>query len=189
MNHPTPEQWMDWLYRELPAEQHRDLDAHLAMCAECRAQVQTWRSTMGALDEWKAPDAPKQTSATLPVTGLLRWAAAAAIVLGIGIGIGRWTAPGVDTAALQDELKVGLQAELQRELERIHSVTDAARMKDREELAAVLAEIQEEHAADYTRLRRDLETMAIAAENRLYQTEVQLVRLTGNTAGQTGRTQ
>jgi hypothetical protein len=170
MKHPAPEQWMDWLYQELPSEQHRELDAHLAMCADCRQQVDAWRQTMGALDEWQVP-APARITARTPM--LLRWAAAAAVVLGIGIGLGRLTAPPVDTAALRAEW----QADLRGQLAALQAANERARAQDQATFAAALDELDEQHTTAWSRLREDLETVALAAENRLYQTERQIVQL------------
>ncbi len=170
MKHPAPEQWMGWLYHELPAEQHHELDAHLAMCVECREQVGVWRQTMGALDEWQVPVKAKSRP-VMPM--MLRWAAAAVVVLGIGIGIGRLTAPTVDVA----EIQAGLRKELAVQLAEIQKASEAARLQDQATLAAALEEMDDEHAAVYKRLREDLETVALAAENRLYATERQIVQL------------
>ena len=85
--HPTPEEWMSFLYGEDSPARHTELGAHLHQCAECRRKVQTWRGSMGALDAWAEPRARRRLR-PLPA---LRWAAAAAVVLGLGIGVGRMT--------------------------------------------------------------------------------------------------
>lgn len=188
MKHPTPEQWMDWLYHELEPEQHHELEAHLAMCEDCRQHVETWRQTLGALDEWKV-EAPKPAPRKV-VPLFVRWAAAAAIVLGLGIGIGRLTAPVVDTAALKTELREQMSRDLQQQLAGMRSEFDKAREEDHGTFAAALEEMESAQAATDKRLREDLETVAVAAENRIYNTErqiVQLVRL--NTAGNSETTE
>jgi len=178
MKHPAPEQWMDWLYQELPPEQHHELEAHLAMCADCRQQVDAWRQTMGALDEWQVP-APARARTRVPM--LVRWAAAAVIVLGIGIGIGRLTAPPVDPTALRAEW----QADLRGQIAALQAANERAREHDRAAFAAALDALDEQQTTAWSRLREDLETVALAAENRLYQTERQLVQLVSFTPSTT----
>ena len=59
MNHPNHEEWMSFIYGELPPETHAEQARHFESCAACRAQVTAWRSTMvelGFVDEellWK----------------------------------------------------------------------------------------------------------------------------------------
>ena len=166
---------MDWLYHELEPEQHHELEAHLAMCEDCRQHVETWHQTMGALDEWKV-EAPKPAQQNV-IPLFVRWAAAAAVVLGIGIGIGRLTAPGVDTAALKSELRDQLTREVQQQLASLKTDFDKAREEDHGTFAAALKEMETAQAVTDKRLREDLETVAVGAENRIYNTERQIVQL------------
>src|SRR2546426_3743693 len=79
MNHPTPEQLVSWVYGESTPKEQRELRAHLNDCADCRAQVDTWRGTMNTLDEMPAPVAHRR-STSRP----LQWAAAATLIVGFG---------------------------------------------------------------------------------------------------------
>jgi anti-sigma factor RsiW len=113
MNHPTRQDWMDYLYGELPARTRTRLDAHLAACPECKAAVASWRATMRQLENWTLPKAGGRRVSFLPV---LKWAAAAAFVLGLGMVIGRAFAPTApNVAALRAALLPELRHQWQRE--------------------------------------------------------------------------
>ena len=55
VKHPTTEEWMSFLYGELPVARHVELKAHAASCAECGLKVQGWRATMTTLDKSVLP--------------------------------------------------------------------------------------------------------------------------------------
>lgn len=100
--HPTPEEWMSFLYGEDAPPRHIELDAHLRECAQCRQQVQQWRGSMSALDSWKVP----QTRRRVLARPAVQWAAAAAVVLGLGFGLGRLTSSSTpDLAQMKAELR------------------------------------------------------------------------------------
>src|SRR5438093_10084405 len=90
MTHPNSEEWMSYLYGEVSTGEKSRLSAHLAGCAECSAKVSAWRGGMKSLDEWRLPAAGR---ARRPWQPMLKWAAAAAIVLGLGVAMGRLTSP------------------------------------------------------------------------------------------------
>ena len=90
MNHPTREEWMSYLYDELTAEEHSSLAAHLAVCPDCKARINDWRAAGRNLDAWQLPARPARVPLQRP---MVRWAAAAALILGIGIGVGRFATP------------------------------------------------------------------------------------------------
>jgi len=104
--HPASEEWMAYLYEELPARRRQEIEGHLAGCRECAAQLAVWRAARAGLDAWQpaGESSPAEIPARslftppgarrLPVTGWVRWAAAAAITLCVGFGAGRWASPG-----------------------------------------------------------------------------------------------
>lgn len=108
--HPSPEQWMAFMYGEDSPDEHRQLDEHLQACAACRRQIGAWRDGMRALDEWTLP-APHRR---VPVRRALRWAAAAAVVLGVGLVLGRISST---SASDPQKLQAGLRAYVDRQLE------------------------------------------------------------------------
>src|SRR5262249_21689693 len=114
VKHPQSSDWMSFLYGECPPERRRELDTHLATCAVCASQVQTWRSSMNALDEWPLPTKRHVRRQWIRT---LKWAAAAAVVLAVGIGIGRQSSNArAEVAALKNSI-----AELTVVVEREHN--------------------------------------------------------------------
>jgi len=206
MSHPTREEWMSYLYDESNGEHRANLAAHLAVCPECKASVATWRSTMRDLDEWRLQ---KLLAGTHRYWPLLRWAAAAVVVLGLGFGFGRVSAPasaGAEQvrAVLEPSIRQQLRKEfamlLQDELERSSKATltasgaqtrellgdfakvaDQNRADDNRLVSAAIEKLDAQRLADYTSLKRDLDTVAVYSEAGLLQTRQQLVQLAGYT--------
>ena len=102
-NHPSDEAWVDYLCGELELAERRRLAAHLTQCGECLAKVETWRSTLDALNSWRV-EAPARSRRR----GVLVWAASAAaalLLVVLGYGAARITAPEpVDVPALKAEV-------------------------------------------------------------------------------------
>lgn len=119
MNHPTREDWMAYLYGEIRREAKGQITAHLDACDECRANVAAWRQAMLALDAWQVPTAqPRRHWAPL-----VKWAAAAAVLLLAGFGFGRGLSPtpvnaAAIRAAIEPSLKHSVEAELRPKLAR-----------------------------------------------------------------------
>ncbi len=102
VNHPDATAWMAFLYGEVPAATQQELEAHLGQCAVCAAQVKQWREGMNALDTWKIPTRKPARRSFVPV---MKWAAAAAVVLLIGIFLGRQTSrDGAEMAKLRNSV-------------------------------------------------------------------------------------
>jgi hypothetical protein len=126
MKHPASEQWMTLLYGESTAEEKRALTDHLNECGECRAHVAKWRGAMKSLNDWRVPVARKRAAPT-PV----RWAAAAAVVVGLGIVLGRFAFSPVEgklRIAMESQMQqqvAALRAEVTRELEQKHEAVMA----------------------------------------------------------------
>src|SRR5213592_1476970 len=110
MNHPTREEWMSYLYDELTAEDHSSLTAHLAVCPDCKTRVSDWRATRTNLDAWQLPARPSRVPFQRP---LVRWAAAAALMIGIGFGVGRFATPATADA---DKIRAAIEPEIRRQL-------------------------------------------------------------------------
>src|SRR5262245_27500740 len=115
MKHPTPEELVSWVYGEATPKEQRELRAHLNECADCRAQVETWRGTMKTLDELPAPVAHRRS-----VPAPLQWAAAAAIFLVLGIGLGRFAFATNIRGSVKSEMQqqvAAIRADLAQEFE------------------------------------------------------------------------
>ena len=202
MNHPHREAWMSFLYGELDATSKADLQAHLHVCPECHATVDAWRGTMKAMDEWALPVRRPQFRRILPI---VKWGIAAMLVLGLGYGFGRSsTLASADMKTLRAELESSLRSSLepvireklreefkedqnvmlaaasveaQRELATFIEAYKTAREEDRQVILAAMQQMKQRHRADYAYLRKDLETVAVLAENKIESTQEQLGQL------------
>jgi uncharacterized membrane protein YvbJ len=189
VNHPGAEEWMDFLYGELPPERRRELGVHLSQCTVCAAQVKNWRTGMTALDDWTLPAIPRAPLQWQPV---LKWAAAAAILLVIGFALGRQNSSVARDVA---DLKTSVaQLQNDRALNTANTVaaaTDAAnkefarlltdyakqdgerRAEDRRTFALALSELD----SRLVKLRAELETVAVNTQDGFYQTQQGLTEL------------
>jgi Putative zinc-finger len=217
MKHPNRDQWVPFIFGEISPENKLALQHHLAECAECQAQVATWRRTLKRLDAWKVTP-PRR--AAFPFGQAARWAAAAAVILGIGFLAGHsLTSRANDPARLETSIRNSVKAEMAQQVqasvaaELQHQIamgqlgssnllasfeTRLAQLRKAEsaelasELAslleqqdehnraviqAVLSKLQDEHQKDYVALRTDLETVALAADQQLQDTQTQLALL------------
>jgi hypothetical protein len=173
--HPSREEWISYLYGELPRANRVALSAHRERCPHCEAQLAQWRAAMKNLNAWKLPirsvfSPGKPLGIFQPA---LKWAAAAAIILGIGFGVGRISslASGdVETvrASLQREFdrkietaRVELAGHFQREQTDALNQVVAASASGKAEMERLLTElarsVEEARAADS-------ESMAVALQ-------------------------
>ena len=188
--HPTPEQWMEYLYGELDERQDDALADHLAQCTTCQNQVQGWRRTMTALDDWRIPE-PAAPRLRRPV---FSWAAAALVFVAVGLGTGLWlgqtrTNPAALAARetrLREEIRQGLQKELARvSLETVaasRAVTDQrlaemARTLDEQRrqeyrvLIHMMDRLDRQRRRDATAMRGDLAILARETGDELMRTK------------------
>jgi len=183
---------MSFLYGECALERRRELDAHLAACPACAGQVQTWRSSMNALDDWPLPAKRHGRRQWVPA---LKWAAAAAIVLAVGIAIGRQTSnASAEVAALKSSI-ADLTAVVEREHNYNFSNSLALAATANTETLRLMGDYarlqQEQRAADQEviktalrsfdlrlgRVRSDLQTVAVNTEAGFEQTHENLAQL------------
>ena len=206
LTHPSREEWMDFLYDELPASRRAELDVHLGSCDACARQVATWRNTMGALDadELAAPATGKSSA-----WANWKWAAAAAFLIaavGSGFGLGRASSPrdlqslraairsemrGEMQAALQQtRLEMleqqkeafaaavkGIASETQRLLGDVAQAAEEKRTIDQQALLQTVQQLDASRQSDILSLRKDLETVALFTDDGLKKTEAQLFQL------------
>jgi len=202
MNHPTREEWMSYLYDELTAEEHSSLAAHLAVCSDCKTRVSDWRAARKNLDAWQLPARPGRLPLQRP---LVRWAAAAALMIGIGFGVGRFATPatanaGKIRAAIEPEIRQQLRQEftqlLRDELDKAASATLAAsgeqtkhwvedyaqaletkRTEDNQAIYAALNKLESQRLADFVSLKKDVDTVAWWTDAGLRRARQELVQL------------
>ncbi len=112
MNHPSAEEWMAYLYRELPKANQASLSSHLKACAQCQERVAEWKKAMAGLAQWNLPTPVARPSAAWIPPTMWKWAAAAVLVLAIGFGFGRFSAPPVSAST-----RASLAAEVKRQVQ------------------------------------------------------------------------
>ena len=183
MKHLTREQLVAFLYEDCDRAEKSDIAQHLDTCAECRAQLQTWRATATALNKYEV--APATHSVWSGMRALRRsWlplSAAAAVLLMAGVTLGTtWQSrAGSNQTQLIAELRQRVQqseAENAKTKKLLADLTESItenRAKDQAALVAVAQELQA--------TRRDVETMAVLTEAGFKSAQNQLVRLANYT--------
>src|SRR5215831_14036577 len=109
MNHPNREEWAPYLYGEAKPEVRQRLTRHLQECADCRAEINIWQRSLRRLDGWELPDPPRPRLQWAPV---VRWAAAAVLVLSIGFAIGRSSSQ----AATAEKVRAAIEPQIRQHL-------------------------------------------------------------------------
>lgn len=211
--HPNSEEWMSFLYREASPERSAELDAHLRQCGECQERVAHWRGTLATLDAVRSPAMTRSRRSVVPI---VRWAAAAALVLGIGFGAGRLTSSSsAEMARLEMAMRTEMEAKLaasraellasidkrneemtpniksvaseaaRREAEsllvKFARSIDEQRDAERDVFVTALRNLEERRATEYAALRKDLDTLAVNADDGLSRTQEQLMELASMT--------
>jgi hypothetical protein len=192
VNHPSTQEWMGYLYDEIAPERKRELHAHLAQCGDCGRQLHQWRTGTVALDEWKLPAPRRKTLLQQPVT-MIKWAAAAAVVLCVGIAVGRQSSRAAGEVA---ELKTSV-AQLTQKIESdraaandqsLRMLADYAKLDDErraEEHRTFVAALREMDSR-LLKLRTELETVAVNTETGFRQTKEGLTTLASYTVADRG---
>jgi len=135
---------------------------------------------------------------------LIKWAAAAAILLAAGMSVGRLTSATADAGKLRAAIEPGIRQQLERDFARMlrdglseSSTTtlaasrdsakqvfeeylkavEAKRAEDYQNFSAALNKLESQRVADYVSLKQDLDTVAVTTDAGLRRTQQQLVRL------------
>ena len=185
MNHPNQEELVEFLYEELAPDRRTEIARHVESCAGCRTQVEAGRGVRQALQAWPLPErrrAPARTRRVVPLMPVLRWAVAAGVVAGLGFGLARLTAPAVpDATALRAELARELRAELRRELQteftQFAADQSVRQQAYQDAISKVIGRLETQRLVDYASLRRDVETVAVHAQDEFQATRQDLYHL------------
>jgi|GEM_PF-1463428 len=176
MNHPTSEDWVQFLYKEQTPEKHHEMEQHLATCQKCHEQVLAMKTTMAQLDEWKIP---QRKRVTLNFVLIFKWAAAACLILLLGFAAGRVSAK-PDMAQIRAAIEPELKRELKQELAQMIQ-TEVVRASENvlttasdhaDKVAAIYAQ------TIYSTLKTDVDTVAVHTDAGLRKTAQQLNQLT-----------
>ena len=235
VKHPTREQWMEYLYGEMPRSAAAAVRAHLRACADCQAQYGAFAHTKARLNDWSLARPPGPSEEVLAFPRAARWAMAALLVLGLGYGIGRVSAPTVTPAAMraaiEPALRSALLGQLRQQIEqdtrgdwlaavggseealntplrrqlrerldewKAQAITTGTtetrrlvlglaeqfrvdRQQDQQSVLALFEQAERKHQAEHLRLRRDVETVAVVADDQLKRTESRLGQLASYT--------
>src|SRR5262245_25343103 len=195
VNHPGPEQWMAFLYGELPPATRTELGEHLAHCAACSDQLRTWRASMSALDQWKLPAHRPAVRGARVLIPALKWAAAAAVVLAVGFVLGRQSTttaaqlaglkasvasleqraqsdPAADRNAFVEAATAAANNETVRLLSEYSRAQDEQRVADRQEVSLALRAF----GLRLANMQTDLETVAVNTQDGFLQTSENLAQ-------------
>lgn len=171
MTHPTHEDWMDLLYSEAEPLRRRELEEHLAQCEVCSLKFEGWRGTAQSLT---ATFRPAENIRSSPQAGVIRWAAAAAVVFLLGV-TGGWIAKAQggskDLEALRQEFTTALSEEsaaIRAELaEATRQELAEARQLDRQLLEAAVQQFDERMEERLAQVQSQLVAAAWEARNGL----------------------
>jgi hypothetical protein len=141
--HPTAEDWMSYLYGEDAPVRHLELEAHLRACPTCRNQVEQWRHSMRSLDHWSDVRPRRKSWAVEPA---LRWAVAAAVMLGIGIGVGRLASAAPRSAQLRELVRMEVDARLNAAHAEFAQILERRQAEMAQKLQAAAAQAGSEEA-------------------------------------------
>ncbi len=174
MNHPTHDVLVEFLYDELDPTRAVEVGQHVEGCVKCRATIESWRSVRAHLGAWKLPPNARRTASVGASRLGLRWAVAAAVLVGTGFGVARMTEQPSDVSALRADLVRDVRQEVRQELTaelKNHAAQQAAWQESfQEAVVDVIGQLETRQVATYTNLRKDVETVALRSHqefNRL----------------------
>ena len=165
--HPTPEEWMEYLYGEMDSPQRKSLETHLKACAPCRDKKIEFGGTMDSLDAWRVEVREKHSLASgrQRFQTVTKWAAAAALLVTTGFAAARFSHPPIDAAALQSKITESVKAEIQAPIE--ERIEQEMRARLETEVAARMQEVA---------LRTQSEAL-LAARDQMEEVAAQLATL------------
>jgi len=190
--HPEEADWMDFLYGEVAPTRKRELLAHLKECHVCSGNVDQWRESMQALDQFQLPPPPRAGRSWIPA---LRLAAAAVFVLVIGFAIGRRSSPSAEIADLRNSVaQLALMVQTQGTTsysnslfaattaaneETLRLLGDYSRAQDEKLIAdrQALAVALQTFEARLAQVRSELETVAVNTQTGFQETHHNMSQL------------
>ena len=184
LKHPTEQEWMEYLYNEMGSAEKSALETHVKGCPPCSEKREGLQGTQRSLDQWEVVVPPKHqlTATWQPV---VKWAAAAVLLVSTAFATGRMSRPPVDVEALQARIAKPIEERVQQQVaaasqqalaaaeERFRAelrvmtdkaLTDAlAKSKVQlEELAAKLSELREQDKSAWAAAFEEYESQRMA---------------------------
>ncbi len=204
MKHPNREEWVPYLFGEAAPESKHRLSRHLEDCADCRDELQKWKSSLGMLDSWKLPR-PSRSIRLLP-----QWnwalATACALLLTTGFMFGRYL-EARNLSALRASLEPKVRQELRSEFAQMleqelakssssvlaaskqqaqHLLTDYAtsaesrRAEEAQAFYTALTRVENQGASALVSLKKELDTLAVNTDAGLRLSQQELYQLAGS---------
>jgi hypothetical protein len=162
MNHPTQNEWLQYLDGEASPEEVNRLLKHLEQCPMCAVEVAGWKRSVQKLRRMPFPaagqvrvDRRREAPWVLP---LVKWGLAAAIVLLAGFAFGRLSALRAGSlerrvaAQVQESLRREIRADLLAALDPEREINDGFQKELRQNVESALAKTTNQNA----RLCREL---------------------------------
>jgi hypothetical protein len=119
MNHPTQNEWLNYLDGEVSPEDLKRLQAHLQQCPMCATEIAGWQRSVQKLRRLPLPAARQMRGGPRiqapRLAAFVKWGLAAAIVLGVGFGFGRLSV--LRAASFQQSVAAHVREDLKRELQ------------------------------------------------------------------------
>jgi hypothetical protein len=167
MNHPNPEELVEFLDGELSPPRQVEVERHVVECGQCGRLVASWRDVRSRFPSWELRDRAGAHAGSLPIANRRTFgrAAAAILLLAAGFSAARFTTRIPDTDQLRAELAEQLRAELGSELNTALFDLAAAQSTEQEAyhqaVVEFLSELDARWLAELGRLRTDIETVAV----------------------------
>lgn len=188
---------MAYLYAEVSSARKEELSQHLAQCATCGKQLHEWRNSLQALDQWELPSIRTKPFVWPPAV-LLRWAVAAAVILvgtcaALQLNAQRREVAELKTMVTQLAERATsssaaataietTRTELVQLLSDYAKLSETRRAEDRQVAASALRELD----LRLTKLRTELETVALNTESSFQLTKADLTTLASYAAADHG---
>ena len=156
MNHPTQNEWLNYLDGEASPKDVNRLREHLAECPMCATEIAGWKRSVQKLRRLPFPMPgqiePERRRSLLHDSRFFRWGLAAAIVLSVGIALGRQSVLRGDSlrqsvvAQVRDDLSRELRAEFLAALDPKGEVKDGFQQQLRHDLLSAQANLTNQNA-------------------------------------------
>jgi anti-sigma factor RsiW len=186
MTHPSNDQLVALLYGEATKEEKEQLRAHLNQCSECAGTLQQLRSTRRQLNRWKvSAPRPVLASASAPI---LKWGIAAMLLVSCGFGMSSllaerkaetWRKNLAAQVAAETEQRLAkkFSAQMEETRETLIEEFKQVRIADRQEFIRAFDTLHAQRVADYSELRKGIETVALHADAKLRRNQEEIGQL------------